>query len=352
MTHMTNPVYAVLELLPEPAFLLKDGRILWCNSAARRLPLEVGKEVPALLPDVSLPENDAVLHWEADYRAALWEVTVQKSEDAHLFLLRPSPDREDSALLLSAARGIQPSLDEIVAAGGVLFPLLEEFESEEFQNSTAAISRSAFRLLRIVGDMNTYARLQHEEVPLAKEKCDLTVFCRELTQRAADVLLDAGIRLDYAGPDRAVFGSIDRTEVRRAVLHLISNAAKYGGAVTMKAAADSRFLRITVVSDSSIEEHVLATAFSRFRQPADLDSGRGVGLGLPIVQALARRHGGSVLLSSRDARTEVTLCLNVSAPADGLSTPRADFTGGYDPYLVGLSGVLPASSYDSRCVDL
>lgn len=354
MTEM-NTVCAVLELLPEPALILRDGGIHWCNTAAARLGMTAGEDAAPLLPDAELPEEGAALLWETMWRDTRWEITARHMFGAQLLMLRKQEDIADNSLLLTAARGIQTPLEELLAAGASLFPRLEDMENEQLQQDAAGITRAAFRLLRSAAELNALEQLQREEYPMCRQRCDLTAFLRELAERAADALRDAGILLEYQGPASTVYGSIDQEEVLRAVLHLISNAAKFsreGTPILLKAAVSGRQLRIIVSGSSVMEEDVLSSAFSRFRCPSSTDPRQGMGLGLPIVRELARRHGGNVLLSSREGRTEVLLSLDISQTDDALHTPRKDLTCGYDPYLVALSGVLPLSTYDSRSVDL
>lgn len=350
-----NTVCAVLELLPEPALILRDGGIHWSNTAAVRLGMTAGEDAAALLPEAELPEEGAALHWEAMWRDTWWEITARHIFGVQLLVLRKQEDISDNGLLLAAARGIQTPLEELLAAGASLFPQLEEMENEQLQRDAAGITRAAFCLLRSAAELNGLEQLRREEYPLCRQQCDLTAFLRELAERAADALREAGIRLEYQGPDSTVYGAIDQEEVLRAVLHLISNAAKFsreGTPILLKAAAAGKQLRISVTGSSVMEEDVLATAFSRFRWPTSTDPRQGMGLGLPLVRELAHRHGGNVLLSNREGCTEVLLSLDISQTDDALHTPRKDLTCGYDPYLLALSGVLPVSTYDSRGVEL
>ncbi len=349
-----NSVRSVLELLPEPALFLRDGRIEWCNTAAKRLGIFAGDAAAHLLPEADLPEEGAALHWETVWRDAPWEVTARQLSGQHLLLLHPAENNERAGLL-AAARGIQAPLEALIAAGAALFPQLEEMENEQLQHDAAGITRAAFQLLRAAGELNALEQLRREEAPLCRTRCDLTAYLRELADRAADALRDAGIVLEYQGPASTVYGAIDQQEVLRAVLHLISNAAKFSRKdvpILLKAAVSGKQLRISVTGSSVMEEDVMSTAFSRFRWPSSTDPRQGMGLGLPIVQALARRHGGSVLLSGREGCTEVLLRLDISQTDDGLNSPRKDLTCGYDPYLVAFSDILPVPTYDSRSVEL
>lgn len=350
-----NSVRTVLELLPDPALLVEEGEVLWCNAAAARLAVSSGDNAAELFPPDVPQTGELFAHWDLRWRGTEWEVTARALQGTQVLLLRPIPGSIDADLLLAAARGIQPSLEAMAAAGSSLFSFLEEMEDEAIQAETAKLTRSAFRLLRTAGELSAFARLQQEEVPLCRERCDLTVWFRALADRIAGILPDAGLRLEYHGPGATVYGAIDQEEVRNAVLHLISNAAQFsdeGAAIVLKVSVAGKLLRISVSGNSSANAPSMATAFSAYRQPSSTDPRQGMGLGLPTVQALARRHGGNVLFSGNGDTTEVLLSLDISEADENLNSPKKDLSCGYDPCLVVLSGILPDSTFDSRSVEL
>ena len=356
MSQSMYPAHFVLELLPQPAFFLEGEEITWCNAACRALTLGCGEMVPALMPPAPLPQGDTVLHWEAAFFGHFWEVTVRCLAGQHLFLLQKTEElSQDGSVMLAAARSIQPPLEELISSGARLFPRLEELEDESIQEKTAAITQASFRLMRAMNNLSAYDRLNREQGLLQLEKCDIKAFFQELAEKAAGILRDGGIQLRYSGPKKPVYGTLDRQEVTRAVLNLLSNAAGCSGKaapIVMKTLAENGKARITVTSATTMPEDILVTAFTRYREPVGPATQQGAGLGLAVVQAVARRHGGNVLLESRKGYTQVTLILDVSRPLTELNTPVVDFTGGYDPILVEFSGILPASTFDSRNVDL
>ena len=87
--------------------------------------------------------------------------------------------------------------------------------------------------------------------------------------------------------------------IREAVTNLIDNAMKHGGAglseitVGLEAAPDSATI---VVRDDGkgLSEAQIQTALQRFGQVSERSDGSG--LGLPIVERVADRHGGGLKL--------------------------------------------------------
>lgn len=355
---LIEQILAVLNALPDPAFFWKDGKIANCNRACQRLPLHPG-DAPAFLTEVTLPDTGEMLHWETEIAGCDWEVTAQTVEDGHLLFLRRSETAGDTMpLLAAAARSMQGPLSSILSAGGKLFPELEEMEDESVQAQTAAITRGCFQLVRAANAITEYSRLSGEEPTLSLAPTDVTDFFYRLAEKATDALLDRGMELRYTGPKTVVYGNIDQTLVQKAVLNLISNAAKYaleGTAIELTVQPAGSLLKIQVKNQGeTMDADILSTAFSRFRQdPGAGDDRWGTGLGLPLVQVIARRHGGSVLLESGEKGTTVTMTLRLNLPKETVvMEPRVDVSGGYDQTLVELSGVLPDKTFDSRNVDI
>jgi len=281
---------------------------------------------------------------------------VQAMDAFLLFILQKAVKPSgDNLLLLSAASGIRPAVGEILSAGAQLFPMVEELENEKMQSAASKVSHGCFRLLRTLTELGAYNDLTNEDAPLFREKCNLSLVFLEFAEKTADVLLDAGIRLRYTLPESAVFGTVDKQEVQRATLHLIANAAAHtpeGGEVGLNVVPMGKKLRITVENAAAVDGSVLPTAFSRYLFPMEGEESQGAGLGLSLVQAVARLHGGTVLLESKENCTSVSMTLDISFPATELKAPRQDYCGGYDPVLVELADILPAETFDSRSVDL
>jgi signal transduction histidine kinase len=84
--------------------------------------------------------------------------------------------------------------------------------------------------------------------------------------------------------------------------------------------------------------------FDRFRSGSELGDGRRTGLGLALVRAVARAHGGDALVHSVPGRgSEFELVLPVTAPAAGLAPAAGDEPAGSAP-APGLTAALPGGA--------
>jgi signal transduction histidine kinase len=117
-------------------------------------------------------------------------------------------------------------------------------------------------------------------------------------------------------PVEAVVG-----ELNHVWLNLIDNAidaAPRSGRVTVSAKTDRGCVVIAVVDDGpGIPAEALGRVFDPFYTTKDV--GHGAGLGLNVVQAIVRKHRGSVDVTSRPGRTEFRVVLPVAG--EGSKTP-------------------------------
>jgi len=88
----------------------------------------------------------------------------------------------------------------------------------------------------------------------------------------------------------------------RALINLTDNAIRYGkenGRVRIALQADEEDLRMTVSDDGpGIEQADLPHVFERFWRADSARTSQGTGIGLAIVRAAARMHGGEAYAES------------------------------------------------------
>ena len=360
MPERNTALYAVLALLPSPAFFAREDRLTWSNPAAEKLALRPGDALPLgeAEPEYRAWTGEGTLHFSLCHAEKNWECSALHAEGQTLFLLQSAELPENIGPLLAAAvRSVRPAFETLKTVGDRLIPYLEEMEDPFLQQNTAPIIRAGYQLMRSITQLGDFCRLLDENVPLDTERVELAPFFGNMAVKAADIFTDCGLTLEteIELPEN-VFSVLDPVETERAVFCLLSNAARYCDRkkpVRLRVTREKQMLRVSVVSEGEpMDPEVLTTAFSRFCQPSATLHG-GAGLGLAAVQAIARRQGGSAVLSSVGNETSAVLTLRIRKPDDLLlNSPQKRPTGGYDPALVEFSGTLPDATFDSRNVDL
>ena len=169
----------------------------------------------------------------------------------------------------------------------------------DLARSMAGIARESERMSMLVDDLLLLARLD-EGRPLARDPVELDDVVREAVETAQTVEPDRPIALD-ADPAPVVG---DRIRLRQIVDNLLGNVRAHtpaGAPVRVRVGRDNGTALIEVAdSGAGMSEEEAERVFERFYR-TDTSRSRqsgGVGLGLSIVAAVARAHGGSAAAES------------------------------------------------------
>src|SRR5688572_3509907 len=160
------------------------------------------------------------------------------------------------------------------------------------------------RLSRLVENFLTFARVDRGGLRLVLGPVDPAAVVREAIDSIGPRVPDAGaLRVEV--PDDLPRVLADSDALRGALVNLIDNALKYTAAekrIVVRAQADGAgHVRFEVIDNGvGIAPREQRRIFRRFHRADDRLSREttGVGLGLSIVDAIARAHGGTVSVQS------------------------------------------------------
>lgn len=195
---------------------------------------------------------------------------------------------------------------------------------EEIKRSLEQIGRSSIRATHSVNQLLALARAESSSAQLALIPCDLAQITVDVVHDAISRALDKGIDLGYDGalpgaPGVRMLGN--PTLLHELVRNLVDNAINYTpstperpGVVTARVLADT-FGRVLVVqvedSGPGVPEPERELIFRPFYRALGNDAD-GSGLGLPIVQEIARQHGARIVVEDvRPGATPPGACFSV-----------------------------------------
>ena len=170
----------------------------------------------------------------------------------------------------------------------------------------ALLRREAHRLRRIVDDVLDMSRLERgRSIELRRDVVDLPAFAADLVEEGRELAARSDAELHAHLGELPATAALDADALRRAVLNLVDNAGKHaaGGAVELEIAAlPGGRLRIAVADRGpGVPAGQRQRIFEPFaRGAADGAGPPGAGLGLSIVRAIVRGHGGEVAVRDRD----------------------------------------------------
>jgi signal transduction histidine kinase len=117
-------------------------------------------------------------------------------------------------------------------------------------------------------------------------------------------LADAGGEVTCEAPEHLAYECAP-TAMRRALTNLVDNALKYGKRATVRLAAESSHVVVTIEDEGpGIPENRLEDVFAPFvrvEESRNAETG-GVGLGLSVARSVVHAHGGEISLENLDER--------------------------------------------------
>jgi signal transduction histidine kinase len=182
---------------------------------------------------------------------------------------------------------------------------------EERDRYLRGIREEARRLDRLTRDLFDLARLEAGASRLAPEPLDWAALCRNTIERFQPRFQNAGLALEWRGPEREAWIEADGHRLEQVLENLLANALRYvpsGGRVDVGLASldGTDHFELRVEDDGpGIEASDLPELFERFYRAPGAKPARGQdqldgsGLGLAIVRAIAEQHGGSVAAATR-----------------------------------------------------
>ena len=344
----------VLNLLTQPAFIVKNDQILQVNQPAAQRFIIAGTDIKSII--------DTGAEDYAEFRTGCLYLTlkisgqecgasVTKINETDIFILEDDADNSELRTMALAAKELRIPLASIMTTADRLFPMLSCQESGA-NDQIAQINKGLFQMLRVISNMSDAATFATAGSRM--EVRDICSVLDEVFGRAQELVQHTGISLHFTNLPGTIYCLTDADKLERAVYNIISNALKFtpkGGTITANLVRKANKLLLSVQdSGSGIPSGLLSSIYSRFqREPAIEDTRFGIGLGMVLIRSTAAIHGGTVLIDQPTGEgTRITMTLQIRNSSEiTLSSPRIkiDYAGERDHGLIELSESLPYSLY-------
>ena len=224
-----------------------------------------------------------------------------------------------SQFLANMSHELRTPLNAIIGFSEIMneemFGALENDQYKEYVND---IHNSGQHLLGIINDILDLSKIDANKRDLEDSEVNLQESIEGTLRMVRTKAQDAGISLTCHIPQDIPDILGDRKAVRQILINLVSNALKFtpaGGSVSVTAQieADGRIAVSVADTGIGIAKENISRVLEPFNQvTADNTSiaytSEGTGLGLPLVVALTRLHGGTFVLDSElDKGTNATV---------------------------------------------
>lgn len=355
---MDNALQNLLELSRDPMLALKDGRIRMMNAAAvKAFPdRRVGDAASDLLPDLVLFDPAESFLTTVNIQGVRYTVSALRSDGLLCLSLAPEAPAavlrgclSDSLIsgMLSTLFNIGLSADRLRAGA--------DPDDQEAQKYFGALYHNYYALYRKLGNLNALCALSEGSMDLVLRHTDLVALCGDLVASAALLVETRCARIEFVTELESLPACVDTPKVERLLLNLLSNALAHtprDGLVRLRLARSGDNALISLDDNGcGIPPAQLKNVFHSYLDRMDqtaLSQMRGGGLGLALCSLIAEKHGGTLLLESREGEgTAVRLLLPLAPPAsEGLESEAGPYTnGGMTVLLTELSELLESADY-------
>jgi PAS domain S-box-containing protein len=191
------------------------------------------------------------------------------------------------------------------------------------------VHRNGLRLLKLVNTLLDFSRIEAGRVQAVYEATDLAQLTAHLASEFRSAIEKAGLTLVVNCHPLAESAYVDREMWEKIVLNLLSNAFKFTfeGAIEVSLTQqDGSFELVVTDTGTGVPADELPRLFERFHR-VEGARGRtyeGSGIGLALVQELARLHGGSVAVESEYGKGST---FRVRVPAGASHLPQQQIGG-------------------------
>jgi signal transduction histidine kinase len=195
---------------------------------------------------------------------------------------------------------------------------------EELESALRSAAEETERLSRLADDLLLIARADRGSLPIQREDVAAGDLLRDAATRFASRARELGRELRVEPSELQV--EADPLRVGQALVNLVDNALTHGsGTVELSAEQQDAFVEIHVRDEGAgFPPGFRARAFDRFSRADEARGRGGSGLGLSIVELVARAHGGSAELGDvPGGGADVWLSLPLSSTQAGASRAPA-----------------------------
>lgn len=332
----TETFHQVFDQLTDPV-LLHDGAGWIANIAAQRLGLsESGLQQLA--------------HWDENTLAWIaqrfYHVSLQRMDGASMLFLR------EDTFFYGAAENVASQLRQLLQSAFGCTADLSQMPSIRSdlhaRDRLSGVNQELYQLLRMVQELELGC---YSAAILHQLECfDLVALLTQLADELRQLFRPSAVELRLELEPDELFLSADQDKIKFMVLSLVSNALVHlpqsGGWVSL-GLHDQQGQAVISVCDNGQGFSPDLLSHPLWGEPQRLLPGRGLGLGLPLVQRIAAAHQGTVMVNPSSQGARITVSLPIRLPTDTLAQPvlpRRD-PSGFSMAKVVLSNALPRSLY-------
>lgn len=341
----------LLALSGEPALLAKGGKILYANDAACAL---LGadcreKSFRSLFGGEIAGMQAPAFVGETEIAGKRMLLRIRSMDGMRVIFLSPCAPMEE----LVGEAFLYVLRSEMMQLGVSVSILRAHLSPEDAAGLSAlnCVSRSLYRVNRTMQNLSVIRGAQTGNLLFLPQSLDLVTLFRDLIEAVKLHFPKPEIR--FTAPE-VLTARGDPSLLETMALNLLSNCILHAEGctrvrVTLHSVGDQVILSVDD-DGCGIPGDRFHTVLERYRFDCGLGAAEnGPGLGLTAAREIARIHGGTLLLESREGvGTAVRVSLSRLPRSVGpMRAPEEEYDKSYDAILTGLSPCLPPEAFDA-----
>lgn len=181
---------------------------------------------------------------------------------------------------------------------------------ERQQQALDAVSQDIDRMLRLISATLEISSTEAGAGRQHFEEFDIGQMLRDICEIYNPVAEEHGRSVAVNAPEKLIYTG-NRQSIGRALANLVDNALHYGGGAIELGAAETEDSIELSVSDRGpgIAPELREQALGKYRRLEEARTTEGSGLGLALARAVARLHGGDVVLEDNEPGLRVLVTL-------------------------------------------
>ncbi len=262
--------------------------------------------------DIALAEELAARIGQATENAALYEDALAASQSKSNFLAVMSHE-------------LRTPLNAILGYADLIMMGVPEPVGQRTQHQVERVRASAVRLLRLVEEVLSFARLEANADVIRAEAVPIADLIGDTQSLLEPIASAKGLSLSFDAEDPALILHTDGWKLRHILSNLVSNAVKFTdrGSVVVRVRADGAWVTFDVIDTGiGIQSEYFERIFDPFWQVEQSATRRfdGSGLGLGVARALAQLLGGDITVWSTPGKgTTFRVRIPIEHPAAATS---------------------------------
>jgi len=215
---------------------------------------------------------------------------------------RQQAEKAKSEFLANISHELRTPLTAIKGALGLMQTPAVRERSEKAEKITSLALRNCDRLQDLIEGLLDLERIEGRKFRLNRELLGFGELLEEVSPILEELREKFGVDFDIVEGDQQAKVLGDRTQLRRVLANLLSNAAKFSKKgdrilITIGKGRHKKVARLSIEDHGcGVPEHLRETIFEKFTwaDSSDTRHSGGAGIGLAISKEIVSLHGGSL----------------------------------------------------------